>query len=57
MDIWRKSAKFNTRQRLADQVKLILKKGWLSDQEILKICEQENREEYTQKEPLPEDKT
>ena len=30
---------------------MILKKGWLSDLKILKICEQVNREEYIQQEP------
>ena len=42
--------KFNTSQRLADQVRLIFKKGWLSDQEILKICGQVDSEEHNQRE-------
>ena len=45
MEIWTESAK----QRLANQVRLILKKGLLSDLEILEICGQKNREEHNQK--------
>ena len=32
-----------TRQRLADQVRMIIKKGWSSDLEILEIHQQINR--------------
>ena len=46
----KKFAKPNTSQRLADQPKLILKKGWFSGHEILEICGQINSEEYTQRE-------
>ena len=52
MEIWSESAKFNT-----NQAKLILKEGWLPELEILEICEQVNREEYTQKEPLKQIET
>ena len=51
MNTWIESAKFNiTNQRLANQVRVILRKGWFSDLEILEICGLVNREEYTQKE-------
>ena len=38
--IWAECTKFNTSYRLADQARLILKKGWFSDFEILEICGQ-----------------
>ena len=47
IEIWVESAKFNTSLRLADEARLILKKGWFSDLKILKVCGQVNREEYT----------
>ena len=50
MEIWIESAKFITGQKLADQARLILKKDWLSDQEILGLCRLVNREEHTQRE-------
>ena len=31
-------ARFNTSQRLAEQAKMILRKDWFSDLEILEIC-------------------
>ena len=34
-------------QRFADQAKLILKNGWLSEFEILEMCGQGSREEYS----------
>ena len=50
INILAESAKFKaTSQRLADQMELILKKGWLSDLEILEICGPVNHEEYTQR--------
>ena len=50
--IWTDSAKSNRKsQKLADQEMLIIKKGRLSDLEILEICGQVNREELTQREP------
>ena len=50
-EIWTESAKFDTIHRLVDQARLILKKGWLSDLEILEICGQVNREEHIQRKP------
>ena len=45
-EIWLNPLSFYTAsQRLADQAKMILKKGWFSDLEILEIY-QLNREEY-----------
>ena len=47
--IYAECTRFNTTsQGLADQVRMILKKGWFSDLEILKICGQLNSEEYEQ---------
>ena len=43
-------AKFNTSQRIANQAKMILKKDWLFDLEVLEICWQLNREEQSQRE-------
>ena len=38
MGIWQECAKFQTTsQRLADQVRTIIKKGWFSDLELLEI--------------------
>ena len=49
IEIWAESARFNiTSQKLADQARIILKKGWFSDLEILEIYEQVNREENQQ---------
>ena len=50
-EIGSESTKFNTSQRLAEQAKLILKKCWFSDLEILEICEQVSREENDQEKP------
>ena len=53
-EIWAESARFNrTTQRLADQARIILKKGWISDLEVLEICKQVNTEEYSQDSPFP----
>ena len=38
----------NTSQKLADQVRIILKKSWFPDVEALENCEQLNSEEYNQ---------
>ena len=47
IEIWAKSIRFSTtNQRLADQIRMILKKSWFSHLEILEICHQVNREEY-----------
>ena len=45
-EIWTDSTRFNTSEKLADQKRMILKKGLFSDLEILEICGQINREEY-----------
>ena len=38
IEIWKECASFQTTsQRLADQVRKIIKKGWFSDLEILEI--------------------
>ena len=37
IEVRTKSARFNTSQRLSDQARMILKKGWFSDPEILEI--------------------
>ena len=38
MEIWEEYARFQTiTQRLADQVRTVIKKGWSSDLEILEI--------------------
>ena len=51
-EIWGESAKFHTTsQRMDDQARLILKKGWFSDLEKRKICEQIIREEYAEQDP------
>ena len=47
---WAESAKFEPNQKLVEQIRLFLKKGWLSELELLEIWGQVNREEYTQKE-------
>ena len=39
-------------QRFTDQTRIILKKGWFSDIEILEICGDVNREEHGQKPQL-----
>ena len=50
IEILTESTKFNTSQRLAEQVRLILKKGRLSELEILELCGYVNCEENTQRE-------
>ena len=51
VEILKEFAEFNTSQRLADQVRLILKKGWYSDLEIQEIFWQVNSEKYIQSKP------
>ena len=47
IEIWTESTRLNkTSQKLADQTKKNLKRGWSSDLEILEIFEQINSEEY-----------
>ena len=47
-EMWREYGKFDTKsKRLVEQTRLILKKGWLSNLEILKIYGQVNRQEHT----------
>ena len=44
IEIWQECAKFQTTtQRLADQVRKIIKKGWFSDLEILEIKKHINK--------------
>ena len=50
MEIWTVSAKCNTIKDLPIKWGLFLKKSWLSDLEILELCDQVNCEENTQKE-------
>ena len=46
MEIWQELSNFQTTsQRLADQVRTILKKGWFSDLEILKIHQKINNQQ------------
>ncbi len=41
IEIWKEAGNFTTTsQRLADQARMILKKSWLSDVEIMEIREQ-----------------
>ena len=47
------SVKFDTCQIRTDQTRMILKKGWISDLEILEICRRIDCEEYEQ-DTLPE---
>ena len=47
IEIWRECAKFQiTSQRLADQVRTIIKKGWFSDLEILEIHQKTLKQNY-----------
>ena len=49
IEIGAECTRFNTtNKRLADQARMILKKGWFSNFEILEICQQVNREENQQ---------
>ena len=49
IEIWEAAANFNTRnQRLEDHIKMILKKGWFSDFEMMEINRQLSREKYDQ---------
>ena len=38
IEIQAESARFNTSQKLANQARMILKKGWFPDFKILEIC-------------------
>ena len=49
-EIWAEFAKFNTSQRLTEKARMILKKGWFTDLEILEICRRLKCKEYTQRE-------
>ena len=47
IEIWQECAKFQTTsQRLADQVRTIIKKGWFSDLEILEIHQKTHKQNY-----------
>ena len=53
MKIWQELSNFQTTsQRLADQVKTVLKKGWFSDLEIIEI-HQEINDQRSSKDTLP----
>ena len=45
IEIWQECARFQTSQRLDDQVRTIIKKGWFSDFEILEIHQKMNNEQ------------
>ena len=45
IEIWQKCASFQTSQRLANQVRTIIKKGWFSDLEILEIHQKINNKQ------------
>ena len=46
IEIWQECASFQTTsQRLSDQVRTIIKKGWFSDREILEIHQKINNEQ------------
>ena len=42
IEIWQECTSFQTNQRLADQVRTLIKKGWFSDLEILEIRQKTN---------------
>ena len=47
IDIWQECAKFQTTsQRLADQVRTIIKNGWFSDLELLEILQKTHKQNY-----------
>ena len=47
IEIWKECSKFQTTsQRLADQVRTIIKKGWFSDLELLEIHQKTQRQNY-----------
>ena len=45
IEIWQEHASFLTSQRLANQVRTMIKKGWFSDLEILEIHQKINNEQ------------
>ena len=47
IEIWQECANFHTtRQRLANQVRTIIKKGWFSDLEMLEIHQKTHKQNY-----------
>ena len=44
IEMWANSVWYNTSQMITDQTKIIWRKCWFSELEILKVCEQINRE-------------
>ena len=47
MEIWQERSTFQTTsQRLADQVRTIMKKGWFSDLELLEIHQKTLKQNY-----------
>ena len=48
IEIWQECASFQTTsQRVADQVRTIIKKGWFSDLEILEIHQKTQKQDNT----------
>ena len=47
MEIWQERSTFQTTsQRLADQVRTIMKKGWFADLELLEIHQKTEKQNY-----------
>ena len=50
IEIWRKYARFKTTSpKLADQVRIIIKKGWFSNLGILEIHQQQQQKNQVKK--------
>ena len=47
VEIWKECASFQTSERLPDQVRTIIKKGWFSDLEIIEIHQKMNNEQVS----------
>ena len=50
-EIWQEWASFQTSQRLADQDRIIIKKSWFSNLEMLEIHQKMNNEQDSKKVP------
>ena len=47
IEVWQECAKFQTTtQRLADQIRTIIKRGWFSDLELLEIHQKTHKQNY-----------
>ena len=57
IEILDEAADFNTSQKVADQAKMVFKKSWFSDIEIIKIFGLVSHGEYDEQELLKRDKT